>query len=406
MNNPQLRRDIQAVSITMEGRQMITFVDPLKLAQEGFAIDRRMASLLQMLDGTNDLRDIQMGLMRLTGGTIVPLSEVESFIGQLDSYFLLESEAFGRKKTDLMEGFARKTEREAMLAGKSYEADPEKLRRFITDTEEQLAPLPAAGNEEIVGILAPHIDIGVARQAYVDVYRRLKGHSFDLIVIFGINHQGREGLFSITGKDYLTPFGRMETDREFAAALKDGLPDGTIAAYDFDHMMEHSIEFQTIFLAHYLGDGAKIVPVLCSGIHEFLASGNDPLRDQRFLAFRDAMGRIIRERGGKILFVSGVDFSHIGPKFGHGVPAEALLGRARANDELIISHLMAAKPEEIYANAFATQDQYKVCGLASMMIFTSLIGPCRAELLHHGTYDEPATRSAVTYASMIFSRCE
>jgi hypothetical protein len=41
-----------------------------------------------------------------------------------------------------------------------------------------------------------------------------------------------------------------------------------------------------------------------------------------------------------------------------------------------------------------------------MMIFTSLIGPCRAELLHHGTYDEPATRSAVTYASMIFSRCE
>jgi len=31
------------------------------------------------------------------------------------------------------------------------------------------------------------------------------------------------------------------------------------------------------------------------------------------------------------------------------------------------------------------------------------VGPCRAELLHHGTYDEPATGSAVTFASMVFA---
>jgi AmmeMemoRadiSam system protein B len=404
MTNPQLRRDIQLVSITVEGRQMITFIDSLKLVQAGFAIDKRMIPLLQMLDGKNDLRDIQMGLMRLMGGTIVPISEVEAFIGQLDRHFILESDAFHQKKTDLMEEFAQKTEREAMLADKSYEGDPEKLRRFINDTEARLALLPEADNVEIVGILAPHIDIGIARQAYVDVYRRLKGRRFDLVIIFGINHQGREGLFSVTEKDYLTPLGRMETDREFISALKSGLPEGTIAAYDFDHMMEHSIEFQTVFLAHYLGNGAKIVPVLCGGLHEFLASGSDPFRDSRFLAFRDATDRIIRERGRKVLFVSGVDFSHVGPKFGHSVPAEALLGRARANDELIISSLMEGKPEEIYRNALATQDQYNVCGLASMIIFTSLIGPCKAELLHYGTYDEPSTSSAVTYASMVFTR--
>jgi AmmeMemoRadiSam system protein B len=168
--------------------------------------------------------------------------------------------------------------------------------------------------------------------------------------------------------------------------------------------MEHSIEFQTVFLAHYLGNGAKIVPVLCGGLHEFLASGSDLFRDSRFLAFRDATDRIIRERDRNVLFVSGVDFSHVGPKFGHSVPAEALLGRARANDELIISSLMEGKPEEIYRNALATQDQYNVCGLASMIIFTSLIGPCKAELLHYGTYDEPSTSSAVTYASMVFTR--
>ena len=85
-------------------------------------------------------------------------------------------------------------------------------------------------------------------------------------------------------------------------------------------------------------------------------------------------------------------------------PADALLGRARFNDEQIISHLIAGRPEEIWKNALATGDEFNVCGLASMMLFSSLIGRSRAELLHHGTYNEPATNSAVTFASMVFAK--
>lgn len=128
------------------------------------------------------------------------------------------------------------------------------------------------------------------------------------------------------------------------------------------------------------------------------------MRDERFLAFRDGILRIIGQGGRNVLFVSGVDFSHVGHKFGHGITADALLGRARFNDEQIISYLVAGRPEEIWKNALATGDEFNVCGLASMMLFSSLIGRRKAELLHHGTYNEPATNSAVTFASMVFAK--
>jgi hypothetical protein len=102
--------------------------------------------------------------------------------------------------------------------------------------------------------------------------------------------------------------------------------------------------------------------------------------------------------------VSGVDISHVGYKFGHSLPAASLIGRATANDSLIIDHLINAQARGIFQNARETDDQFNVCGLASMMLFSSLIGRCTAGLLHHGTYDEPSTNSAVTFASMVFTR--
>jgi MEMO1 family protein len=406
MTNPLLRKDIQPITIMVDGRQMIMFTDPLKFAPTGYAIDCSMIPLLNMLNGSNGLKNIQSGLMRFTGGTILPIAALESFIAQLDNHYLLESETFRRKKNDLIAEFAQKIEREPQYAGTSYNADPDELLAFFARTEAELPPLPEENTSEVIGVLAPHIDIHVARHAYVDAYRRLKNRKYDLVIIFGINHCGGDGLFSLTDKDFITPLGKMKADKEFISAMKQGLPEGTIAEHDFDHMMEHSIEFQTIFLAHYLDSGAKIVPVLCNGIHTFLQGGKDPFKDRRFLGFRDSVADLIKRQDRKVLLVSGVDFSHIGHKFGHGAPSETLLPAARANDELLIARLMECSADGIFRNALDNHDKYNVCGLSSMLIFASLLGPCRAELLHHNVYEESATRSAVTYASMIFHKQE
>jgi len=382
---------------------MITFIDPLRLSGSGFALHARVAPLLAMMDGRHDLRDIQMGLMHLTGGSIVPLADVEALIEQFDQAFLLETDAFRLKKTAIMKDFARKAIREPVLAGTSYEKDPDSLRAHIASVEAGLPALPDQ-DDDIVGILAPHIEIAAAEKAYVDAYRRLKGREYDLVIILGINHQGGAEPYCLTDKDYDTPLTTLGTDREFVSELKAGLPDGCVAGNDFDHMLEHSIEFQTVFLANYLGNSARIVPVLCGGIHEYLASGKDPFCDERFIAFRDGILGIIKQRGCKALFVSGVDFSHVGYKFGHSLPAGSLLGRATANDSVIIEHLLNARARDIFQNARETNDQFNVCGLSSMMLFSSLTGRCKAELLHHGTCDEPSMNSAFIFLSMLFTR--
>jgi MEMO1 family protein len=382
---------------------MITFIDPMRLAGGGFALHVRVAPLLGMMDGQHDLRDIQAALMHLTGGSIVPIADVEALIDQFDQAFLLESDTFRRKKTAVMEDFSRKTIREPVLAGTSYEKEPDRLRAYIASVEALLPSLPDQDND-IVGILAPHIEIAAADKAYVDAYRRIKGGKYDLVIILGINHHGGGEPYCLTLKDYVTPLCTLNTDKEFVSELKAGLPEGSVAVNDFDHMMEHSIEFQAVFLAYYLGASARIVPVLCGGIHEYLVSGKDPFCDERVIAFRDGILRIIKQSGRKVLFVSGVDFSHVGYKFGHSLPAGSLIGRAAANDSLIIDHLINARTEDIFQNARDTNDQFNVCGFSSMMLLSSLMGKCTAELLHHGTYDEPSTNSAVTFASMVFAR--
>jgi MEMO1 family protein len=356
-----------------------------------------------MMDGQHDLRDIQAALMHLTGGSIVPIADVEALIDQFDKAFLLESDAFRLKKTAVMEDFFRKGTRDPVLAGTSYEKDPDRLRTHIASVEASLPVLPDQ-DHDIAGILAPHIEIATAEKAYVDAYRRIKGGKYDLVIILGINHHGTGEPYCLTEKDYVTPLCTLVTDKEFVCQLKAGLPEGSVAVNDFDHMMEHSIEFQAVFLAHYLGTSARIVPVLCGGIHEYLASGKDPFFDERFIAFKDGILRIIKQSGRNVLFVSGVDFSHVGHKFGHSLPAGSLIGRAIANDYLIIEHLINTRARDIFQNARETNDQFNVCGLSSMMLFSSLIGSCTAELLHHGTYDEPSTNSAVTFASMVFAR--
>jgi hypothetical protein len=291
-----------------------------------------------------------------------------------------------------------------MLAGQSYESDPDRLSQFIEEVESGLPPIDSDSTEKnITGIIAPHIDINTAKTTYIDLYRRLKGESYSLVIIFGINHQPQDGLYSISEKNYITPFGKLESDRDFISELKSKVPGKTLSTDDFCHKIEHSIEFQTIFLHYYLKKPISIVPILCGGLHEFIWPKKNIFDDARFVGIVDVLEEMIKNRNGNVLLISGVDFSHVGLKFGNQMPADAILSRAKSNDQKIISSILKGKPEKIYENAVETQDQFNVCGLPSVLIFSRLLKKSKGKLLSHETYNEAATSSAVTYASMIFT---
>jgi hypothetical protein len=404
MEKPVLRRDIQPVATTVNGRQVIVFHDPYHLTDHSIAIDMKALPILQFLDGKHDLRDIQMIMMKQQGGSIVYISEIESFIEMLDSACLLNSEFFNNKMSRLRDEFGSRQNRLPVHAGKSYAAEPDQLAQFIQDVENNLNQDNLRyTRDNITGILAPHIDIKVAKETYINTYRCLKGRHYDLVVIFGINHHEQEGLYCVSEKNYVTPYGEIETDRNVISELKRNLPEGTLTSDDFGHMTEHSIEFQTIFLHHYLQGSFSIVAILCGGVHEFIHQKKNFLADERFRGMVDVMKKLMQGGNNNILIVAGVDLSHVGIKFGDQVPADAILSQATSNDKKMLSFLALGDAESVFQNAVETQDRYRVCGLPAILLFASLFTDCRADILHFDTYHERETHSAVNYASLIFS---
>jgi len=404
MEKPSLRADIQPVPAMAGEQQVITFIDPFRLTENSVAIDIRLLPLLRLLNGQHDLRDIQRAMTIHQQGQIAYLSEIETFIDHLDKAFLLDSASFRKKMEELREDFKSQQDRHPILAGRCYESDPDRLGRFIEEVESGLPQSDSDSTEKnITGILAPHIDINTAKTTYIDLYRRLKGENYSLVIIFGINHQPQDGLYSISEKNYITPFGKLESDKDFISELRSRVPGETLATDDFCHKIEHSIEFQTIFLHYYLKEPILIVPILCGGIHEFILPKKNIFDDARFMGMVEVLEDMIKNRDGNVLLVSGVDFSHVGPKFGNQLPADAILSRAKSNDQEIISSILKGEPEKIYKNAVETQDQFNVCGLPSVLVFSRLLKGSKGELLSHETYNETATSSAVTYASMIFT---
>ena len=357
MENPALRTDIQMIMTRVEGRRVVVFQDPYELSRQQLAVDAGALPLLQMLDGRHGIRDIQRELTNRSGGRLVCLPDIESFLERLDGAFLLDSEAYRREMHSLCDAFSRDERRPCAHAGKSYDSNPERLARFIEESE---AALPGAGPRpsEIHALVAPHIDLRVARRTYAGAYRHLRGRRYDLAVILGINHHAQDGLFCISSKNYLTPFGETRTDRDFVRGLQDRVGPGTFSAGDFGHKIEHSIEFQALFLRHYLGD-TPIVPILCGGIHEFLLSQRSPFEDGRFSGFVEAV-REEAARRQRVLFVAGVDLSHVGLKFGDGAPAESILPRAHASDRRILDCLLAGDGPSILRPRRQTGDLYKV----------------------------------------------
>jgi AmmeMemoRadiSam system protein B len=281
-------------------------------------------------------------------------------------------------------------------------SEPDQLAQFIENIEnnisqEYLQRIP----ENITGILAPHIDINIARAIYVNTYRHLKGEKYDTVVILGINHNVQEGLYCISEKTYVTPFGEIKADKNFIGELKERVPEGTFAPDDFGHMTEHSIEFQTIFLHHYLTGPFTIVPILCGGLHEYIHHGRDILTEERFREMVSVMKELLVRGKGHILLVAGVDLSHVGRKFGDQAPADALLPQAIAHDKRMLSSLSRGEPDNIFREALETRDRYHVCGLPAILLFASLLPENRADILHFDTYHERETESAVNYASLI-----
>jgi AmmeMemoRadiSam system protein B len=400
-----LRKDLELFPVEHGGKQLVLIRDHLGLVPEGKAVELPLYQFMTLLDGSRDMRDLQMALMRLQGGLLVGSDEVKRLLAQLDQSYLLDTDGFRKARDRLVQEFLSSPVRPCSHCGRAYPDNPAGLRARL---DEILAGGRTASqsHEKVLALVSPHIDLSVGSKGYAAAYHGLGNATPSRVIILGVGHQMVQGLFSVTEKDFSTPLGTVQGERTVVKKLR-SLDGAAIAPDDFAHKAEHSIEFQVIFLQHLLRKTPfQIIPILCGSLQAALPEYRRSVYQDKAGPFLEALREIVGDPGHETLVVAGVDLSHIGPKFGHDMPARQFENRSEAHDKALLHHLLSTNADGFWEESAKVNDQYNVCGFAALACLLEVLPPCKGELLHYEIWHEDATRSAVSFAAVVFERME
>ena len=400
--NPLRRTDLEFFPVQHGGDQLILIRDHLGLVQEGKAVAVLLYQILNLLDGTNTIRDLQMELIRQKGGVLVGIDEVQGLLEHLDESFLLDSERFRKARDQIVKGFSSEKVRPCSHCGQAYPNNPTELRNRLDEILTAEPPLPKPDGK-ITALISPHIDLSAGNRVYSSAYQMIKYAAPSRIVLLGVGHHMREHLFCVTVKDFETPLGVLKSEQSLVHKLREAGGD-IMAPNDFAHRSEHSIEFQLIFLQHLLPEASfTLIPILCGSAQSCLSEYTRKAYLKKAGPFLDLLTQIVSEPAEETLLVAGVDFSHIGPKFGHEMPAHHLTGQSEIHDKNLLNHLSGLDADQFWEESSRVEDQFNVCGFSALACLLEILPPCKGQLLNYEIWHEEATRSAVSFAAAVFT---
>lgn len=398
---PSLRRDLEFFPINHQGQQFILIRDHLGLVQEGKAIAIPLYQFMIQLDGRGTIRDLQTTMTRQQGGVIVTSDEIRKIIDHLDESFLIDNERFQAARDRIVAKFSALKIRPCSHCGQAYPTQPAELISRLDELLSLGSPkLP--DNKNVLALVAPHIDLNVGAKVYASAYGMIKDLEPTRILIMGVGHKIGDRLFCLTDKDFETPLGLCRNDTAMVSQLKEKGED-LISDNDFAHRSEHSIEFQVIFLQHiFKNHPFTIIPVLCGPIQTTIHQYRRQAYLEKARTFLEALKMIIEDPDQTTLIVAGVDFSHVGLKFGHRLPADQLDGRSKRHDRSLLNHLAARDADAFWQESAGVNDEYNVCGFSALACLLEILPPSKGEILDYQIWHEQPTRSAVSFAAVVF----
>jgi MEMO1 family protein len=405
MPTPRIR-SVEAFPVEQDDQTFICLRDPTGLAPEPILLGMGAYFIVTLFDGKTELAEVQSAFAARFREP-VELEKIEDLIAALDAAFFLESPAFAERQRTIRDEFLASPERPPALAGLCYEKDPGRLRLELAsffDPPNGPGRAPTKKSDAVLaGLISPHIDPRRGAAAYAHAYYELMSHEPpELIVILGTSHYGvGPELFSATRKNYATPLGSVETDRDFIDRLA-ARYQGDLFADEMLHRSEHSIEFQVLFLAYALGArGYQVVPILVSSFHEMVTNGVVPAEDPRVKSFLESLRAELAAEQRRVLILAGVDFAHVGKKFGDSFAADSdVAERVQREDLELIGNIQRGDSHGFFADILKDRDARRICGLSPMYTQLELLGGHHARLLKYGIAMEPQTESAVSFASL------
>lgn len=400
-------RDLEAIPARDD---LICLQDPLALSEKLLLIPRDLFYICTLLDGSHTVVDLEAAWLSRFGERI-PSSRIEELLKRLDSCLFLDNARFRTARLRMIRSFHESPLRRAAHAGLSYEGEPELLLQRLAGllTEQQAAGPPQAAarpSAAIRGLIAPHIDLRRGSGCYAAAYSCLaRNSSASLFVVLGIAHQEAKRRYVLTAKDFETPLGTMAVDKDFVAGLA-GRCKTDFFADEILHRREHSIEFQVLFLQTLFRKrkDVRLVPVLCSSMHDLITSGSSPADDEEVGEFIAALDEEAKARGREVCFIAAADLSHLGPRFGQQLRlSPELLAWLETEDRKMLDCLLRGDGEAFFRLIRRDEDRRNVCGVPALYTLLRLIGGGNAsKLLCYEQAADEGQQTAVSFAGAVF----
>ncbi|GBD35453.1 hypothetical protein HRbin36_00565 [bacterium HR36] len=400
---PKLRRFIAGLPDENDPRFVWLF-DQSRLSDRAVRIPQEWLPILEMFDGQRSLRDIQLELMRLSGGTLVPMEWLESITRHLEEALLLESDRF-------REHFAQVQVRPPACIG-VYPPQPQQIhdhlrRQFLRPSGPGVDPDHLARNGTLAstlrGALVPHIDYHRGGHSYAWAYKELIEHACaDVFVIFGTAHYSARR-FTLTNRDFETPLGLVPTDKDYVQLIAENYGDGLFDD-EAAHWPEHSIELQLVFLQYCFPHWPfRIVPILVGSFQDCIDEERVPEEVPDIAQMVAALQVAERESGARVFYLSSGDLAHIGPKFGdpHAVHDDQL-NSSRQRDQQLLQHIAAANRHAFFQTLLEERDQRRICGFPPTYTLMAVLEPTRGRLVHYDQYVASNRFESVSFASLVF----
>jgi AmmeMemoRadiSam system protein B len=363
-------------------------------------IPPQLVACLACFDGQQTVLDLRATLVRITGE--IQVGEIEkNLYDALSEAGFLEDGKFQQLREARVSEFAAASKREASHAGSAYPEDAEEARKTISEFMQDAAP---AISDSQIGIAAPHVSPFGGWESYRDAYATLAPAYRDrTFVVLGTSHYGEPDKFGLTRKPYVTPFGDAITDVAFVDELASAAPNA-VRMEDYCHAVEHSIEFQVLFLKYLYGPNIRVLPILCGSFARSILHGGKPEDNPDVERFFGALGNLAAREGNRLFWVLGVDMAHMGRRYGDQLTALADTGEMQAvaeRDRIRIERMNAADPQGFWSLVQEKQDDLKWCGSSPIYTFLKTVPQARGTLRRYQQWNIDE-QSVVSFAAIGF----
>jgi AmmeMemoRadiSam system protein B len=398
---PRLRLNLDFMPSPLEDRPGLLLRDSYGYSPQTLIIPPLLAHCLPFFDGAHTELDMREELVRMTND-VQSGSLATHLVEALHQAGFLEDEIYDQLREARHSAFRDSPVREPSHAGSAYPDDAADL----TNTVREWIGAPSESRTNgLLGIAAPHVSPGGGHKSYRAAYQALDASYRDrTFMVLGTSHYGQPEKFGMTRKNYRTPWGDARTDLGIVDELMARAPEAVVGE-DYCHAVEHSIEFQVLFLQYLYGPDVKVVPVLCGPFARSLYEGGKPEDDEGVRRFFDALGEIGEREKHRLFWVLGIDMAHMGRRYGDQFEAVAdkdEMARVALDDSRRIGQMEAGDAGGFWDLVQPGHDELKWCGSSPVYTFLKSVPGAKGALQRYEQWNIDE-QSVVSFAGMTFS---